>query len=137
MGWTTALERHGDRPPVRSPGDLTAAVALTAAQLTGVWRDGHGAELRLRADGSAEAVALPAEPAPSADGSSVYAVCEGPGTWAPRKSWRDGVLLELDGDCGDDTQWSIGGSADAPQLFVVFGDPDAGTLRILRRTTTG
>lgn len=107
---------------------------LTAAQLTGVWRDGSGAELRLRADGSAEAVKLPTEPAPFTDDDfSDYVVCAGPGTWAPRRTWRDGVLVKLDGDCGQDTQWSVGGSEDAPQLFVLFGDPDAGTLRILER----
>lgn len=107
---------------------------LTAAQLTGVWGDGSGAELRLRADGSAEAVGLPTEPAPFTDHfSGDYVVCAGPGTWTPRRTWRDGVLLKLDGDCGEDTQWSVGGSEDAPQLFVLFGDPDAGTLRILER----
>ncbi|MEU8931471.1 hypothetical protein AB0D30_16460 [Streptomyces sp. NPDC048409] len=108
---------------------------LTTVQLTGVWRDGNGAELRLRADGSAEAVGLPTEPAAFTDDFSAteYVVCTGSGTWAPHRTWRDGVLVELDGGCGRDTQWSVGGSEDRPQLFVLFGDPDAGTLRILRR----
>lgn len=50
---------------------------------------------------------------------------------------RDGVLLRLDGDCGEDTHWSVSGTEDAPELFVLFGDPDAGELWILERAAAG
>ncbi|MFG2940242.1 hypothetical protein [Streptomyces sp. NPDC048282] len=110
---------------------------LTAAQLTGVWRGDDGAELRLRADGGAEAVDLPAQPPFDDDEFRDYVVCEGPGTWLPDAgssgTGRDGVLLSLDGDCGESTHWSIGGSETSPELFVLFGDPDGGSLRILER----
>ncbi|MGW0999365.1 hypothetical protein ACWD5V_40090 [Streptomyces sp. NPDC002523] len=115
---------------------------LTPAQLAGVWRGDSGAELRLRPDGGARAVKLPGEP-PFDDDThdhghfQDYVVCAGSGTWRPDADTgdtdRDGVLLTLDGDCGEDTRWTIGGSADDPELFVLFGDPDAGSLRILKR----
>ncbi|MGW2647023.1 hypothetical protein ACWC2T_19335 [Streptomyces sp. NPDC001393] len=113
---------------------------LTRAQFVGVWRDGDGAELRLGADGRAEAHKLPttasAERA-SGDPDKDYAVCAGSGTWKPDPgtdgTGRDGILLHLGGDCGEDTHWSVSGTEDAPRLFVLFGDPDGGALRILDR----
>ncbi|MFF7975237.1 hypothetical protein [Streptomyces sp. NPDC007905] len=109
---------------------------LTPAQLAGVWHGPSGAELRLRPDGSAEAVKLPTEPPFDDHHVEDYVVCEGSGTWEPNEDsgndGRAGVLLELDGDCGEDTHWSITGTEGAPRLFVLFGDPDSGTLRILK-----
>jgi hypothetical protein len=119
---------------------------LSAAQLTGVWRGADGAVLRLSTGGRAEARGLPAEPDTDVDtvGHTDLAVCDGPGTWlsgtkggydpyldAPEG--RDGVLVRLDGGCGQDTYWRIGGTERDPELFVPFGDPDSPDLRILKR----
>ncbi|MFI5689189.1 hypothetical protein [Streptomyces sp. NPDC051636] len=112
---------------------------LTTTELTGVWHGTDGAELRLRPGGRAEAGRLPAEPADEDWRRRDYVTCEGSGTWEPDadadNAGRDGVLVRLDGDCGEDTHWSISGSEDAPELFVLFGDPDGGELRILKRTS--
>ncbi|EST27616.1 hypothetical protein M878_24530 [Streptomyces roseochromogenus subsp. oscitans DS 12.976] len=113
---------------------------LTPAQLAGVWRGENGAELRLEPGGRASARRLPTQPVGhdwTADDYQSYVVCAGPGTWEPDPGTdhqdRAGVLVHLDGDCGLDTHWSVSGTEDAPRLFVLFGDPDAGTLRILDR----
>ncbi|MEV6115075.1 hypothetical protein AB0L59_21790 [Streptomyces sp. NPDC052109] len=111
---------------------------LTTAQFAGVWRGGNGAELRLTPDGRAEARRLPTEPTDqdwTAQDYEDYVVCTGSGTWDPDKDDADrpAVLLRLDGGCGLDTYWSVSGTESAPQLFVLFGDPDAGTLRTLDR----
>ena len=118
---------------------------LTRAQLTGVWRGDDGAELRLTDDGRAEAHRLPTEPTDrdwSAPDYKDYVVCAGSGTWKPDPATDDpgtdhpdraGILLHLHTDCGRDTRWSVSGSESAPQLYVLFGDPDAGTLRTLDR----
>ncbi|MFD8388470.1 hypothetical protein ACFV2N_04475 [Streptomyces sp. NPDC059680] len=113
---------------------------LTRAQLTGVWRGGNGAELRLTRDGRAEAHSLPTEPIDrdwTAPHYLDYVVCAGSGTWKPDPGTDDtdraGILLHLHTDCGRDTRWSVSGTESAPQLYVLFGDPDAGTLRTLDR----
>ncbi|GGV76857.1 hypothetical protein GCM10010294_43540 [Streptomyces griseoloalbus] len=112
---------------------------LSAGQLAGVWRGDDGAVLRLLPGGRAESTALPARGAfDDAPDAEDFVVCEGSGTWSPdtpdRAGERDGVLLSLDGDCGRETVWTIGGTADDPELFVLFGDPDAGDLRVLTRS---
>ncbi|MFJ9834469.1 hypothetical protein ACIRU2_24265 [Streptomyces sp. NPDC101169] len=108
---------------------------LTTARLAGVWHGG-GAELRLSPDGRATAVRLPAEP-PGYDWlDHAYVKCAGDGAWKPHHRddlGRDGILLRLDGDCGEDTDWSFGGTEADPELYVLFGDPDAGRLWILKR----
>ncbi len=113
---------------------------LTAAQVTGLWQGADGAQLRLAADGGARLTALPTDPGADAgadpESRRDYVVCEGTGTWdLERQTWngRDGVALSLDGACGANTFWVIGGSERDPELFVLFGDPDAGELRILER----
>ncbi len=116
---------------------------LSAGQLAGVWRGDGGAVLRLAPGGGAELTRVPLQPAfhdDSADPAGPdFTRCDGTGTWSLRTddpssdSDRDGVLVRLRGDCGDETYWTIGGTADKPELFVVFGDPDAGDLRILKR----
>ncbi|MEV7687133.1 hypothetical protein [Streptomyces bungoensis] len=112
------------------------APRLTADRLAGVWRGEDGAELRLSPDGRAEAVRLPAQP-PDYDWlDKEYVRCGGTGTWRPENRHdldRRGIRLELDGDCGEDTDWAFGGTEDAPELFVLFGDPDGGTLSILTK----
>ncbi|MFJ3304619.1 hypothetical protein ACIPSA_16125 [Streptomyces sp. NPDC086549] len=114
---------------------------LTAAQLAGVWRGPSGAELRLRPGGRAEATRLATEPTFEEFRTKDFVMCGGSGTWEPDSdpdnTGRDGVLLRLDGDCGEDTHWSIGGTEDAPELFVLFGDPDAGELWILKPAAAG
>ncbi len=107
---------------------------LSAAQVTGVWQGADGAELRLAADGGARLTGLPTDPGTDPEARRDYVVCDGTGTWElERKTWngRDGVALSLDGGCGADTFWVIGGSEHDPELFVLFGDPDAGELRVL------
>ncbi|MFF3909330.1 hypothetical protein ACFYZJ_25870 [Streptomyces sp. NPDC001848] len=119
---------------------------LSAQQLTGVWRGGDGAVLRLRPGGRADLTKVPAQPASQDDkGFADFVVCDGTGTWAldtegrygrdgvvgPER--RDGVVVRLGGGCGEETYWTIGGTEHDPELFVLFGDPDAGDLHILKR----
>ncbi|MEV0172788.1 hypothetical protein AB0I00_16930 [Streptomyces sp. NPDC050803] len=104
---------------------------LSAGQLAGVWRGHDDSELRLLADGRAELTELPARA-----GGWDYDRCDGTGTWSlVRKQpdgWdRDAVALRLDGGCGQETYWTIGGSEREPELFVLIGDPDAADLHIL------
>ncbi|MET9829614.1 hypothetical protein ABZ078_09920 [Streptomyces sp. NPDC006385] len=116
---------------------------LSAEQLAGDWRDDQGAVLRLRPDGDAELTKVPLQPRIYDDSADppdpVLVRCDGTGTWDLRTddpygdSERDGVLVRLRGGCGDETYWTVGGTADEPELFVRFGDPDAPDLRILRR----
>ncbi|MGW2700965.1 hypothetical protein [Streptomyces sp. NPDC001340] len=110
---------------------------LTTAQLAGEWRGPEGALLRLDPSGRAEAARLPAQP-PGYDWlDKEFVRCDGTGTWEPDSDEgatdRDGILLRLKGDCGEDTHWSITGSENSPELFVLFGDPDGGTLWKLGR----
>ncbi|MEU4652609.1 hypothetical protein AB0G32_01435 [Streptomyces sp. NPDC023723] len=120
---------------------------LTAAQLTGGWRGAGGAVLRLEPGGRAVLTRVPAESGSGddwADGS--FPRCDGTGTWRLDRDGpdddlgsgpgtRDAVVVRAQG-CGRDTYWTIGGTARAPELFVLFGDPDAGDLRVLTRTET-
>ncbi|MGW2045009.1 hypothetical protein ACWCPF_07480 [Streptomyces sp. NPDC001858] len=116
---------------------------LSAAQVAGVWRGADGAGLRLSPGGRAELTNMPAD----GDAEFEYgageaeAVCEGTGTWVFEASqgsdrW-DKVRVRLaDGSgtssrCGDEVSWRIGGTDRAPELFVIFGDPDVGELWIL------
>ncbi|MFE2533980.1 hypothetical protein [Streptomyces sp. NPDC059371] len=118
---------------------------LGADRLTGVWRGDHGAVLRLRAGGGAELSSVPAQPEFGDVTTKEFTRCDGAGTWfldtagrydpyadGPDSERRDGVVVRV-GDCGHDTYWTIGGTENHPELFVLFGDPDAGDLRILRR----
>ncbi|MFF5498209.1 hypothetical protein [Streptomyces aquilus] len=114
---------------------------LSTARLTGVWRGDGGAVLDLRAGGRVEFTDLPLQ---DPDGwESVR--CTGTGTWTVDRDGRedpyagegpeerDGVVVRLDGGCGEQTYWTIGGTTADPELFVLFGDPDAGDLRILKK----
>ncbi|MGW3149904.1 hypothetical protein ACWDG1_35610 [Streptomyces sp. NPDC001177] len=110
---------------------------LTTAQLIGVWHGPGGSELRLGPGGRAEATRPATQPTGDDFGIKDYVRCGSSGTWEPDRSGRDGVLVRLDGDCGHDTRWTIGGTEDDPELFVLFGDPDAGELWILKRAAAG
>ncbi|AKZ59866.1 putative integral membrane protein [Streptomyces ambofaciens ATCC 23877] len=106
---------------------------LSDGQLVGDWRDADGGVLRLAPDGQAELTRVPAHN----DGD--FSLCDGTGTWTReegsdfRDTDRDGVLVRLDGECGQETYWTIGGTELKPELFVLFGDPDDGELRIMTR----
>lgn len=110
---------------------------LSAGQLVGDWRGADGGVLRLAPDGRAELTRVPAHNDVDEDGD--FTLCDGTGTWTRegrsdlRDTDRDGVLVRLDGECGQETYWTIGGTERDPELFVLFGDPDAGELRILTR----
>ncbi|MEV1079342.1 hypothetical protein AB0I98_13980 [Streptomyces sp. NPDC050211] len=118
---------------------------LSAAQLAGVWRGDNGAALKLLPGGRAHLTDLPAEPEFGADSAEDFEVCDGMGTWwldleGRDDRWagegpetRDGVVVRLDDGCAEQTYWTIGGTEREPELFVLFGDPDAGDLRILKR----
>lgn len=110
---------------------------LSDGQLVGDWRDADGGVLRLAPDGQAELTRVPAHNDIDEDGD--FSLCDGTGTWTRqggsdfRDTDRDGVLVRLDGECGQETYWTIGGTELKPELFVLFGDPDAGELRIITR----
>lgn len=120
---------------------------LSAGQLTGTWRDEEGAVLRLGTGGLAELTDVPAEDGPGAGdpyAEPPFAVCDGTGTWllddkggydpsSDGPEGRPGVVVRLDGGCGQETYWRIAGTESAPELFVPFGDPDAPAVRILTR----
>ncbi|MFF1721900.1 hypothetical protein [Streptomyces sviceus] len=133
--------------PVTGIVDEYEPPALSAGQLTGVWRDEKGAVLRLGTDGRAELTDLPTEAEPgSVDpyAESPFDVCDGTGTWlldgkgghdpyANGPEGRPGVVVRPAGGCGQETYWRIGGTESEPELFVPFGDPDAPDLRILKQ----
>ncbi|MGW7385947.1 hypothetical protein [Streptomyces sp. NPDC054794] len=109
---------------------------LSTARLVGEWHGPHGAVLRLGPDGHAEAAGLPAEPSGDDWPEKEFVRCDGTGTWAREDGesdgGREGIGLRLKGDCGEETHWSFGGSVDAPELFVIFGELDGGEPTILR-----
>ncbi|MDT0614273.1 hypothetical protein [Streptomyces lancefieldiae] len=110
--------------------------ALSAERLAGDWHGDHGAVLRLAPGGRAELTRVPAQP--DLDATGDYTRCDGTGTWTRHpdghgSGGRDGVLVRLDGDCGEETYWTIGGTGQEPELFALFGDPDAGELFVLDR----
>ncbi|MEU8789948.1 hypothetical protein [Streptomyces sp. NPDC048643] len=118
---------------------------LGADRLAGVWRGDHGAVLRLGPGGRARLTRVPAQPEFEDVTTREFTRCDGTGRWfldtggrydpyadGGTSRQRDGVVVRV-ADCGHDTYWTIGGTAARPELFVLFGDPDSGDLRILRR----
>ncbi|MFD7057835.1 hypothetical protein [Streptomyces sp. NPDC059906] len=106
--------------------------ALSDGQLAGEWRGDHGAELRLAPGGRAGLTRVPARAGFEADGDST--TCSGTGTWTRgTNGGREGVVVRLDDDCGEETFWTVSGSERSPELFALFGDPEAGDLLILTR----
>ncbi|MFI7344170.1 hypothetical protein ACIBUY_40280 [Streptomyces sp. NPDC050085] len=106
---------------------------LTNAQLVGVWR-GDGAELRLTADRRAELSDVPYAYVWERD---EVERCDGSGIWLPGTSGgggrlEQGVEVEVS-SCGDGVIWTVGGTAEHPELYVPFGDLDTPDVRILRR----
>ncbi|MFJ8807446.1 hypothetical protein [Streptomyces sp. NPDC102490] len=139
-GWSVWLRSAGVCFVLFVVGGLSAASladdyeppALSDRQLAGEWRADHGAVLRLVPGGRAELTRVPAQPDFEADQD--YTRCDGTGTWTrSRQGDRAGVLVRLDGACGEETHWTISGTGQAPELFALFGDPDAGELLILTR----
>ncbi|MCX5037187.1 hypothetical protein OHA99_21355 [Streptomyces coelicoflavus] len=123
--------------PAAALTDTYEPPRLSAGQLTGDWHGAHGSLLRLNPDGRAELTRLPARR--GADEEGDFSVCDGTGTWTLERenefmdTDRDGVLLRPNGECGGETYWTVGGTEQDPELFVVLGDPDSGDLRILTR----
>ncbi|MFE2017269.1 hypothetical protein ACFW9O_04335 [Streptomyces sp. NPDC059499] len=97
--------------------------------MRGVWTSEDGrAEVRLRGGGGAEFSGVPYE------GWDREGRCDGTGTW--RYVPRDGAVRgTVDFDvAGEDCRlgaWTVGGTAERPELYALFGDPDAGDVRIL------
>jgi hypothetical protein len=105
---------------------------LSDGRLAADWHGDQGAVLRLAPGGRAELTRVPAQPDFETDAD--YTRCSGTGTWTrDRYGDRESVLVRLDGDCGEETHWTISGTEHDPELFALFGDPDAGDLRILTR----
>ncbi|MFJ6485803.1 MULTISPECIES: hypothetical protein [unclassified Streptomyces] len=110
---------------------------LVRAQYVGEWRgdDGDGAvRLYEGGDAAVERVAVH-----HFDGSVTY--CTATGTWTeraddPRTGTRAGVEIDVSHCSGWEKTWQVTGTAARPALFHLVGDPDAGDVRILRRTGT-
>ncbi|MET9351806.1 hypothetical protein ABZY14_02145 [Streptomyces sp. NPDC006617] len=139
-GWSVWLRSAGACFVLFVVGGLAVAAladdyeppALSDGQLAGEWRGDHGAVLRLTSGGRAELTRVPAHP--DFGTSRDYTRCSGTGTWARGLSGdREGAVVRLDGDCGEETFWTISGSERSPELFALFGAPDAGDLLILTR----
>ncbi|MFC8802024.1 hypothetical protein ACFT9J_01065 [Streptomyces anthocyanicus] len=139
-GWSVWLRSAGACFVLSVAGGLAVAAladeyeppALSDGQLAGEWRGDHGAVLRLAPGGRAGLTRVPSRP----DFGTYrdYTRCSGTGTWTRNLSGdREGVVVRLDGDCGEETSWTIGGSERSPELFALFGDPDAGDLLFLTR----
>ncbi|WP_060179485.1 hypothetical protein [Streptomyces sp. IMTB 1903] len=109
---------------------------LESAEYVGEWR-GEGSEvIRLYEGGGAHVERVKANGFGS-NGAS----CTGTGTWTaraeePRYGTRAGVDIEVRGCSRWGKTWEVAGTAARPRLFQWSGDPDAGDLRILRRTGT-
>ncbi|MFH9468252.1 hypothetical protein ACH4LT_13285 [Streptomyces clavifer] len=109
------------------------APRLTEAEMPGVWESEDGrAEIRLDAGGGAVFSRVPY-------GSwDEEGRCDGTGTWsyAPGDgAVRGTVSFVVFGDgCPLDT-WTVGGTAERPELYALFGDPDGGDVRVLVRGT--
>jgi hypothetical protein len=108
---------------------------LTHAELAGEWRDpDDGAVLRLGADGRARLTRVPAGTPVEAD--ALYTRCTGSGTWTEgvgRAAGDAGVELDVPACPDGAVSWTIAGTHEHPELYVLFGDPDSGDLHILRR----
>ncbi|MER7759628.1 hypothetical protein [Streptomyces sp. NPDC097619] len=121
------------------------APVLDRAGYVATW-SGDGTRLVLAADGTvrAEGVVL-------AEGEAA-ARCSGPGTWRLAEPGADGgggrqsVAVTLTGCPGIATQggtrdgvwdgtWQITGTAEAPELFRILGDPDENPPELLDRTS--
>jgi hypothetical protein len=108
---------------------------LTERQLVGIWKGrDDGAAIRLHPDGRAELESVPYEGRDYKFTSDPLSRCTGSGTWRrtddPSLGERPVVEFTV-GGCELLTEWTIGGSEAEPELFVLFGDPDSGDLRIV------
>ncbi|KAF2779440.1 hypothetical protein [Streptomyces sp. OM5714] len=139
-GWSLWIRSAGICFALFVVGGLGVAVladeyeppALSDGQLVGDWHGEQGAVLRLAPGGRAELTRAPAQPGFGTHED--YTRCSGTGTWTRELyGHRAGVLVRLRGECGEETHWTISGSGQHPELFALFGDPDAGELLILTR----
>ncbi|MFC7219617.1 hypothetical protein ACFQLX_15795 [Streptomyces polyrhachis] len=112
------------------------APELTAAEMTGTWEDGHGGSLLFAADGTVKAVSvdefgMDGDPDTWGDPTGD---CDGTGRWtfSGDSSWStQGVNIAVTG-CSYGT-WSMGGTRQAPTLYVYVSDPDTGERYTLSR----
>ncbi|MFJ7208935.1 hypothetical protein ACIQWR_36065 [Streptomyces sp. NPDC098789] len=112
------------------------APALGHADFVGRWT-GDGVSLTLGDRGEAEAQQLPVH-----NGFDVVGHCTGHGTWrstaagGSANEGRAGVVLALP-DCKTaELRWSVAGTRERPELFVLMGDPDAGDVVVLHHRAT-
>ncbi|MFF1411475.1 hypothetical protein ACFVX6_17070 [Streptomyces sp. NPDC058289] len=111
-------------PPYQPP-------VLERADYVGVWTGG-GVDLELDAQGAATAEGLPVD-----DGFGEAGRCSGRGTWehaaGSAGGYGPGVVLSV-AECDEAAlYWQVVGTEEAPQLFVLIGDPDGGDVRVLRK----
>ncbi|MET9590777.1 hypothetical protein ABZY45_07380 [Streptomyces sp. NPDC006516] len=110
-------------------GDYTAP-QLGEGQMHGVWRSEEDGltEIRLAGDGRAELTGVPYESGfeeMSCDGGSSW-------TYRPGDGSAGGAveLAPVDPACPA-MSWTVGGTEKRPELYVLFGAPDAGDVRVL------
>ncbi|WP_405389258.1 hypothetical protein OG596_15845 [Streptomyces sp. NBC_01102] len=102
----------------------------TEVAMRGVWASEDGrAEVRLRADGRAELSGCRAR----AGNRRAAATARVPGRTPPRTARPGADHLDVPGEDCPTGAWTVGGTGQRPQLYALFGDPDAGGVRILGR----
>ncbi|MFC9946398.1 hypothetical protein [Streptomyces pratensis] len=103
--------------------------------MPGVWTSEEGgAEVRLQEGGGAVFSGVPYE------GWEQEGSCDGTGTWryVPTDGATGGTVeFDVVGeDCPLGT-WTVGGTDERLELYALFGDPDAGDVRILVKQAAG
>ncbi|MFF4162524.1 hypothetical protein [Streptomyces sp. NPDC001741] len=102
---------------------------LGETRMYGVWRSGDGlTEIRLAEGGRAELTGVPYE----SDFQEVF--CDGGSSWTcrPADGPAGGTVELAPVDCPA-MSWTVGGTEERPELYVLFGDPDVGDVRVLTR----
>ncbi|GGZ14265.1 hypothetical protein CP967_14135 [Streptomyces nitrosporeus] len=108
------------------------APSLNGEQMRGVW-SGEDGQVWIRLDGGrrAELSGLPYE---TPGGEREH--CDGAAAWlyVPRAGAVRGTVefTPADPSC-EPAVWTLGGTEDRPELYALFGDPDAGDVRVLTR----
>ncbi len=106
---------------------------LGRAAYVGEWRGAAGGTVRLREDGAARLDGVPMDTFGGGTAS-----CTATGTWAERpagtaRAGRAGVDLTVRDCDGWGATWEVAGSAERPELFQLYGDPDGGEMWLLRK----
>lgn len=105
---------------------------LPARQMAGVWESAQGrGEVRLETNGRAVLSGVPYE---TSDWSERR--CDATGTWTYERG-GGAAWSTVEFDVGDAScvlhVWTLGGSEERPELYALFGDPDAGDVRVLHK----